>query len=72
MTISRNNESDSEKCKEISYMYKRYNVLVDKLIHSENGGEIDTLELKRILLEMQNFIHDDLISLAVMEGGVNA
>lgn len=72
MTISRNNESDSGKCTEVSFMYKRYNALVDKLTHSENGGEIDTLELKRILLEMQNSIHDDLISLAVMEGGVNA
>lgn len=71
MTISRNNESDSEKCKEISYMYRKYNGLVDRLTHCENDGEIDTGSMKGILLDMQNAIHDDLIMLAVMEGAVD-
>ena len=70
MTIRRNRESDSEKCKEVSYMYMKYNGLVDSLTHCENNGEIDTGSLKGILLDMQNAIHDDLIRLAVMEGGL--
>lgn len=68
MKISRTKESDKEKCTEISYMYKKYNSLVDKLIHSEKAGEVDTGEVKGVLLDIQNEIHGDLIKIAMMEG----
>lgn len=68
MKISRNQETDKEKCTEISYMYKKYNSLVNKLIRSEKDGEIDTGEAKGVLLDIQNEIHGDLIKIAMMEG----
>ena len=71
MKISRTKDSDKEKCTEISYMYKKYNSLVDKLIHSEKDKEIDTEAVKKVLLDIQNAIHDDLIRIVVMEGAAN-
>jgi hypothetical protein len=68
MKVSRNKETDKEKCTEISYMYKKYNSLVNKLIRSEKDGEIDTGEVKGVLLDIQNEIHGDLIKIAMMEG----
>lgn len=68
MKVSRNKETDKEKCTEISYMYKKYNSLVNKLIRSEKDGEIDTVEVKGVLLDIQNEIHGDLIKITMMEG----